>query len=142
MTDAIRAVVEGLFTLGSSSAALLGSRCAGCGAVYFPRPLGCRNPGCHEKKLTAIELPRSGRLISYTVQRYRPPPLFQVEDWAPYAIGLVSLGEGLEVMGMLCGFDLDQITIGSAVRVVAGPLYVDEDGCSVHTYQFAPATGA
>lgn len=141
MTEAARAVADGLFVTDGENAVLLGARCEGCGAVYFPRPLSCRNPACHEKRLTAVELPGEGTLISYTVQRYRPPPLFRMDDWAPYAIGLVSLGDRIEVMGMLSGFELDHIAIGSPVRVICAPLYTDDAGAPVHTYQFAPAPG-
>lgn len=132
-----RPVVEGLFTAGGEPR-LQGSRCAGCGAVYFPVALSCRNPGCAAKSIEAALLPNRGRLLSYTVQRYQPPALFQMDDWEPYAIGLVDLGDGVEVMGMLDNIALDQIAIGSAVRLAISHLYTDADGRSVQTYKFAP----
>lgn len=137
MSNGVQTVADGLFISNGDGAVLLGARCDGCGAVYFPRPLSCRNPVCHDKRLAALELPRVGTLLSYTVQRYQPPPLFRMDNWAPYAIGLVSLRDGLEVMGMLSGFDLDRIVIGSAVSVISAPLYKDEGGEPVHTYKFA-----
>ncbi|WP_229733356.1 Zn-ribbon domain-containing OB-fold protein [Sphingomonas psychrolutea] len=85
-------------------------------------------------------LPTHGVLISYTVQRYQPPALFRIDDWKPYAIGLVDIGDGLEVMGMLSGFALDAIAIGSRVRLVVEPLYIDAARGPVLTYKFAPET--
>ncbi|WP_066663910.1 MULTISPECIES: Zn-ribbon domain-containing OB-fold protein [unclassified Sphingomonas] len=133
-------VAEGLFTTGSDGPRLIGSHCEGCGTDYFPTAIGCRNPACHDKRIVATELAPRGTLLSYTVQRYQPPPLFRMDDWAPYAIGLVDLGGGVEVMSMLTGFDLDEIVIGSAVQLTLEPLFTDAQGETVLTYKFAPAT--
>lgn len=131
-------VAEGLFELTDDGAQLIGSRCGGCRTLYFPQALSCRNPACGAKSVEQTALPRRGTLLSFTIQRYRPPPLFRMDDWAPYAIGLVDLGEGLQLLGMLTGVPLDDIAIGMPVRVVAEPLYNDEERGSVFTYKFAP----
>ena len=94
-------VVAGLFATEAGRAHLIGSRCLGCGTLYFPQAISCRNPHCHDKTIEQTALPNRGILYSFTVQRYRPPPLFQMDDWQPYAIGVVDLGQGLHVMGML-----------------------------------------
>lgn len=133
-----RPVAEGLFEAGADgSARLTGSRCGGCGTVYFPQAVGCRNPACDSPALKPVLLPAEGRLVSYTIQRYQPPPLFRIDDWAPYAIGLVDLGDGVEVIGMLTGFDLADVEIGTRVRTVAERLYTDAAGDAVVTYKFA-----
>ncbi len=131
-------VARGLFDVGADGTTrLVGSRCGGCGTSYFPQAVGWRNPDCDAPALSMALLPPEGRLVSYTIQHYRPPPLFRMDDWAPYAIGLVDLGDGVEVMGMLSGFDLDAVAIGTEVRTVAEPLYVDDTGGVVATYKFA-----
>lgn len=135
-----RAVAAGLFEGEGAQARLLGSRCAGCASVYFPVSLGCRNPACSDKRLETARLSRLGTLYSYTVQAYRPPPLFRIDDWSPYAIGLVDLPEGLRVMGMLGGCDPQQWRIGQAVELTTAVLYRDDQGQDVLTYQFHPAT--
>ncbi|MFO7552481.1 MAG: OB-fold domain-containing protein [Haliea sp.] len=81
-----------------------------------------------------------GILYSYTIQRYRPPPLFRMDDWEPYALGLVELPEGIRVMGMLSGFDLDNIRIGERVRLVSACLYTEPALGEVMTYKFTPVT--
>lgn len=87
-------------------------------------------------------LSRRGSLYSYTIQRYRPPPPFACEPWAPYALGLVHLPEGVRVMGMLTGVALDAIRIDMPVELVSEALYQDAQGQSVLTYKFAPVAAA
>lgn len=134
-------VVDDLFEVSADGVALVGSRCQACGSHYFPQALGCRNPDCDSTAVERVLLGRRGRLYSYTVQQYQPPPLFRMAPWEPYAIGLVEVDEGLKVIAMLTGMDLDDLRIGTAVRLVAEPLYVDEAGRSVLTYKYAPTDG-
>lgn len=144
MTDRIdtlpasAAVVEGLF-IGGEEPRLIGSRCRSCQALYFPEATSCRNPDCREKRVEQALLPDRGTLYSYTIQHYQPPPLFRVDDWAPYAIGLVDLGEGLRVMAILTGIPLDALGIGMALRLRVEPLYADPSIGAVTTYMFGPA---
>lgn len=134
-----RPVVAGLMEETHEGPRLLGARCSGCATVYFPRVTTCRNPDCEAGAPEATLLSPRGVLFSYTVQHYQPPPLFRMQDWRPYAIGLVELDEGLRVMGMLSGVELDQIRIGEAYVLASEMLYRDEDGREVRTHVFAPA---
>ena len=132
-------VADELFEVSAAgTAALVGSRCTGCGTHYFPKSISCRNPRCDTKGIERALLGRRGTLYSYTVQCYRPPALFRMDPWAPYAIGLVQLPEGLRVLGMLTGCELDQIRIGMSLRLLVEPLYRDADGREVLTYKFSP----
>lgn len=129
---------EGLFELAEGEPRLVGAQCHGCQTVYFPQTVFCCNPECRSKQVVRILLPPCGMLHSFTIQRYRPPPLFRMDDWSPYAIGLVDLGEGLQVMAMLAGIALDEIRIGMALRLVFEPLYTDAARGPILTYKFAP----
>ena len=131
-------VAEGLFVVDNGTPRLIGSRCSGCGAVYFPRALSCRNPHCRTKLLERALLPNGGKLLSYTIQRYQPPPLFRMDNWAPYPIGLIDLGDGVQVMGMLTGMAHEDIRIGMALTLVIEPLFTDAVRGSVATYKFTP----
>lgn len=131
-------VAEGLFVLDHNGPRLIGSQCKSCGTLYFPEAISCRNPQCREKDISRALLPDTGILYSYTIQRYRPPPLFRMDDWAPYAIGLVDLGEGLRVTAMLTGVALEDIQIGMAMRLILETLYTDEERGPVVTYKFMP----
>lgn len=118
--------------------ALIGTRCTGCGSYYFPKSLSCRNPECDEKTVEETLFGRSGRLHSFTVQAYRPPALFRMEPWVPYAIGLVELPEGLRVLGMLTDCELDDIRIDMPLQLTVETLYTDGTGNEVQTYKYAP----
>lgn len=121
---------------------LVGTRCTGCGTHYFPKSISCRNPRCEDKAVEPAELGRTGRLYSYTVQAYRPPALFRMEPWAPYAIGLVELPEGLRVLGMLTGCEPADLRIDMPLELVVETLYRDGEGRDVATYKYAPAAQA
>lgn len=135
-------VVEGLFEQTADGARLIGSRCRTCGTLYFPQAIACRDPHDGDRTVERVPLPDRGVLHSYTVQRYRPPSLFRMEPWAPYAIGLVDLGGGLRVMGMMTGVAPEDLAIGLRVRVVAAPLCVGSTGEDVLTWMFAPDEAA
>lgn len=133
-------VAKDLFRSIDGNVELIGSRCRGCGTHYFPKRLSCCNPSCVDKTVVEVPLSRRGTLHSYTVQGYRPPPLFKMDPWEPYAIGLVQLPEGMRVLGMMTGVALDQIAIDMPVELTAEALYRDEQGRDVMTYKFKPAT--
>lgn len=139
--SAVTAVADDLLRLDENDLALLGSRCAGCLTHYFPRAVSCRNPQCDEKTVVDAALGRTGVLYSWTVQRYRPPALFRVDEWEPSAVGLVELPEGLRVIAMLTGAAPGEIPIGAALQLTTVHLFHDEDGRSVVTYAYQPAGG-
>lgn len=134
-------VADSLFRTDAAGAALVGTRCTGCGTHYFPKSLSCRNPECAVKVVEEVLLGRRGRLYSYTVQAYRPPALFRMEPWAPYAIGLVQLPEGLRVLGMLTRCELGDVHIDMDLELVLEPLYRDGSGHDVLTYKYAASGG-
>jgi len=135
-------VARDLFQGSGDDAHLIGSRCASCGTHYFTKSLSCRNPQCDDKRVQDAPLSRHGVLYSYTLQAYRPPPLFRMDDWSPYLIGLVELPEGLRIMGMLSGCTRDTVRIGMAMELVLEPLYRDGSGQEVLTYKFQPRVAA
>ena len=91
-----------------------------------------------------IELPPSGTLWTYTVQRIPPknPPfvgLNSPEDYQPFAVGYVRLGETM-IEGRIAG-DPDGLRIGMPMDCV--PLsFPTADGGEMTTYAFAPANGS
>ena len=131
-------VARDLFLGDGADTRLIGTRCNSCGTHYFPKSLCCRNPQCHDKVIEDALLGPGGSLYSYTVQIYRPPALFRMEPWQPYAIGMVELAQGLRVMGMLTGCPLGAIQIGMALELTTEPLYRDEQNRDVLTYKFRP----
>jgi len=135
--------VDGLVTIAGGAPHLVGARCGGCGVPSFPARELCPNPACPRSDMHEVALPRTGVLYSYTMQHYQPPPPFRMDDWKPYVLGLVDLGEDLRVMGMMTDLPADEIAIGMPVELVLEPLFTDAERGAVHTYKFAPmATGA
>jgi len=61
-----------------------------------------------------------------------------MEPFEPYGIGLIELPEGIRVMGMLTGCELDDIKIGMDVELVIEKLYQNEQGDDVVTFKFKP----
>lgn len=126
----MRPVVEGLIRLDNGDVALLASECGGCRTRYFPAVVGCRNPDCEESALESVALPRSGRLYSFSWQSYRPPSLYAVDDWQPYAIGMVTLEPGLAVMARL-DVPRERLRIDMPLELAGDVMTTDADGTTV-----------
>jgi uncharacterized OB-fold protein len=125
------AAVDGWFSLDAEDPRLLGNRCATCGTFFFPRAeFFCRNPECEGTTFEEIPLSRRGRVWSYTVNRYQPPPPYVAADpFSPYAIAAVELvEEKMVVLGqMVAGVEADQLEVGMEVELVVETLYEDDD---------------
>lgn len=135
-----RAVVEQVLGVENGVPSLAGTRCLSCGAVYFPAAISCRDPVCDAKIVEPKRILGRGTLYSFTVQLYRPPPLFAMEPWAPYALGLVDLDHGVRVMGMVGEVALEDIRIGMALSLSTQRLHDAGEGPAI-THVFVPATG-
>jgi hypothetical protein len=92
----MRALAE-QFYAGLSRGQLLIQTCTGCGKdSMYPRE---RCPFCYASSLQWKPATGSGRLYSFTVQRAGAPTGF--EDELPYALGIVRLDEGPQVLARL-----------------------------------------
>lgn len=123
--------VEGWFT-DDPEPALLGTKCADCGTVFFPRVEGlCRNPGCFGRDLVEHRLSNRGRIWSYTDARYQPPPPYvsPTEEYEPFCHVAVELeAEAMVVMGQVVrGVTVDDLEVGMPVRLVIDTLFEYED---------------
>ncbi len=67
---------EGLFTWPADEPCLIGGRCKSCGTYFFPKYYVIHKPGCKERQVEGVLLSRRGKLDSYTIQCYPPPPPF------------------------------------------------------------------
>ncbi len=133
-------VVEGVFAETAEGPRLLGSKCASCGTTHFPRSPVCRNPDCDDKKVEDVALSPRGRLWSYTIQHYKPPPPARFDEpFSPYGVALVDLPEGIRVLSMMTTGDADELKVGMEVELVLEALYHDDDGNEVITWKFRPA---
>lgn len=138
--SAITAVVPEALVLDEAAPALLGTRCEDCGTLYYPQVVSCRNPECKGKHVVPARIAGRGTLYSFTIQRYRPPALFALEPWHPYALGLVDVEDGLRVMGIVDAPPED-IRIGMPLRL-STLVSNDDAGNAVVTHSFVPDEGA
>jgi uncharacterized OB-fold protein len=125
------AALEGWFTLDENEPRLLGSRCRGCGTIYFPKQtLFCRNPACDSAEFEEVPLSRRGRVWSCTNAAYQPPEPFVAPDpFVPFTIAAVELeAERMVVLGqVVAGVDVADIKVGQEMELVLDTLYADAE---------------
>ena len=131
MSKIRKPAIDGWFRADEAKPALLGTRCAACGSVFFPREeTFCRNPSCTGTKFDEVELSARGRLWSYTNNCYAPPAPYvaPTEPFQPYAIAAVELErEKMVVLGqVVSGVGVEQLEVGMEMELTLGTLYEDE----------------
>lgn len=129
-------IADGLICPDAGGIALLASRERATGRLCFPaRPED-------DTGYDRIVLPRTGRLWSWTIQRFRPksPPYAGPEAFEPYAVGYVELDGALIVEGRLVDVAFDELSIGMAMRIVPLPFEM-MDGALRTSFGFAPDKG-
>lgn len=113
---------------------LLGGKCRKCGKIHLPpRPL-CGN--CFSKDFEWTEIPTKGKLLTYTVIHIAPT---QFQSMAPYAMGIVQLGDELRIPGMIRGAPLEQIRIGMDLVIDFGICAATQPWPQWPRYYFKPA---
>ena len=91
---------------------LMGGKCRKCGKIHLPpRPL-CDK--CLSTEFEWVELPRTGRLLTYTIIYVAPT---QFQNMAPYAVGIVQLENGVKIPGMIRDVPLDKIRVGMQLKM-------------------------
>jgi hypothetical protein len=111
------------------------ARCSGCGKVFFPPRLVCN--ACRGREFTKVILPQAGTLETFTIIRVAPTGF---EDQAPYAVGVVKLGDQVKVTAQIVDCDLETLATGQELRLEFRK--VQQDGASgvlCYGYKFVPA---
>jgi uncharacterized OB-fold protein len=126
-------VAEGLIAGTADAPALIGSECARCGTVTFPRQASC--PRCTSEDVRERRLGRRGTLWTWTVQCFEPksPPYAGAEPFEPYGVGYVELPGEVRVEARLTESDPARLRIGMEMELTLIPW-----GSGV-TYAFRPA---
>lgn len=133
-------IAPGLFEWLDDGAHLIGSKCFECGEVRFPASPFC--PQCCRETTENISLSQRGRLYSFTVQRFRPPPPYKgPEPFEPYGVGMVELPEGLRVTSVLEESDPDRLRVGMELELMITKFFEDEEGRELVAYKFKPIGG-
>ena len=130
-------IAPDLFAWLDDGAHLVGSKCLECGEVRFPANSFC--PQCCKETTENIPLSQRGRLYSFTVQRFKPPPPYRgPEPFEPYGVGMVELPEGLRVTSLLAESDPARLRVGMELELVVSKFFEDEEGREVLAYRFKP----
>src|SRR5439155_26211066 len=110
---------------------LIAKRCTSCGTSVFP-PLAvrCPNPSC-DGELEDAPLSRRGRVWSFTVNHYAPPPPYVAADpFEPFGVAAVELSEErMIVLGQVSG-DASSLAVGDEVELVIDTLSDDGEAGS------------
>jgi uncharacterized OB-fold protein len=131
-------VKDGLWDVVNGVPRLVGSRCASCGELFFPKKASGFCPHCQHGVLDEILLSQEGTIITFTVVYQQPAGGFY-KGPVPYAYGVVQLPDGVNVETLFTGCRLDEIRTGLEARLVIEKLHEEDDGVEVVTYKFVPA---
>lgn len=113
---------------------ILGDKCEDCGAEFFPPTSICRK--CRSTKLKECEMPKSGTLLSYTLQR---ESLVGFEDQEPMVFGLVKLENGVKVIAQLVDVPYESLKEGQKMKAVFRKVRTDgESGQIFYGFKFGP----
>jgi uncharacterized OB-fold protein len=96
---------------------VMGTRCKGCGLLFFPPRADCYQ--CLTSDMEWFEIAGAGKLLTYSKLQYGPVGF---EGDLPYCIALVDYGD-YKVFGRISG-DLaeDQIEMGMDMKTVVNTL--------------------
>jgi len=112
----------------------MGGKCKKCGKTHLPpRPL-CDN--CFSNEFEWVELPKNGKLLTYTIIHVAPP---QFQGMAPYAVGIVQLENGMKIPGMIKGVTLEKIKVGMPLTLEFGTCDATQPWPQWPRYYFKPA---
>ncbi len=116
---------------------ILGDRCLKCGADFFPPVNICRK--CGSMELEDREMPRTGTLLSFTLQK---ESLFGFEDQEPMIFGLVRLANGVKIVSQIVDIPYEALREGMKLHAVFRRVRSDgESGQIFYGYKFGPKRG-
>ena len=111
-----------------ASGRVFGTRCETCGRTFFPPRAEC--PHCLEESLPFVEIPKNGKLLTFT-SVFVPPAHYGISPprmpfakvvQTPCPVGVVEVEEGLRVMGWIPDVDLKALRVGDPFEIQARTL--------------------
>ena len=111
---------------------LIGSKCEDCGDDFFPPVYQCR--GCGSEHIVDKEMPRTGRIMTYTVL-HEPLPGYEAQT--PLYLAVVKLDNGARMLTQIVDSPEDAVKTGAKVRATVRRARVDgESGQIIYGYKF------
>jgi uncharacterized OB-fold protein len=133
-----------LFVWPSDNPALLGSHCGNCGRVAFPVGPSCTR--CGGTSVDIVELPRRGRLWTWTIQRFMPKSPYNSSEtdatFKPFGIGYVELPGAIRIEARLTENDPAKLQFGAEMELAIYIHRFDADGTRIMNYAFKPSSTA
>ena len=117
---------------------LMSAKCNSCGTYFFPKANYQHRPGCSREGVEDVLLPNKGKLASYVIQHYAPPPPFKTEkSIVPYGIGLVEFeNEKIQVAGIITNTDIKSLELGMEMETTTLRLFTNDEKQDVVTWAF------
>jgi uncharacterized OB-fold protein len=104
------------------------------GKTYFP-PRSI-DPETGDTEHEIVNLPNTGKILTYTVIRVAPS---QWGDLSPYALAVVELTDGTRMFGQMTDVDVEEVKIGMEVRIEFRRIQTEEHhGVLSYGYKFVP----
>jgi len=137
-TSNMVARIPNLVDISTDEVRLMSAKCNSCGTYFFPKEHYQHRPGCSREGVEDVLLPNKGKLASFIIQHYMPPPPFKVEKpITPYGIGLVEFeDEKIQVAGIITDTDLKSLKIGMEMETTVLPMFTNEEKQTVVTWAF------
>jgi len=116
----------------------MSAKCNSCNTYFFPKEHYQHRPGCSREGVEDVLLPNKGKLASYVIMRYTPPPPFKFEQGiVPYGIGLVEFeNERIQVAGIITDTDLKSLELGMKMETVTLRMFANDEKQDVVTWAF------
>ncbi len=110
------------------------SKFAKSGKSYFPpRDI---DPTNGDRNCEIVNLPDTGKIVTFTVIRIAPG---QWGDVQPYALAIAELTDGTKLMAQMTDCDVDEVKIGMEVRLEFRLIQSEErHGVLSYGYKFVP----
>ena len=132
--------IPGLMDWSTGDVRLMSAKCNSCDTYFFPKEHYQHRPGCSREGVEDVLLSNKGKLTSYVVQHYTPPPPFKFEkSIVPYGIGLVEFeNERIQVAGIITDTDLKSLKLGMKMETVTLRMFTNDEKQDVVTWAFRP----
>ena len=95
-----------------SEGKILATKCKSCGQLYFPPQADCSK--CRKGDMKWVDLPREGKLITYTMINVKPSSFAHYED---YIVGIAELENGIKVLAWVREKDPKKLRVGQRVKL-------------------------
>ena len=100
------------------------TQCKDCKTVHWPPRLMCTE--CLSENLEWIDMPKTGKIYSYTVVWAGLPPA--LVDKAPVTYALVDFDNGVRMFTAIVDSNPDDIKTGKEVKLSVGKVDPDHEG--------------